>query len=115
MLWHLEIRAAADHHDSTGRRLEQEAVEAGLPGPWKATAARGFLVEGKLTASDLEEAARQVLVDPVVEAFRVRSCPAAVDDDGTVVHVTPKPGVTDPEGESALGLLRDLGGAYGDK
>ncbi|MDR3622428.1 MAG: phosphoribosylformylglycinamidine synthase subunit PurL [Paludisphaera borealis] len=109
MLWHLEIRTAPNHPDSTGRRLAQEAVESGLPGPWRATAGRGFLVEGNLSATDLEEAARRVLVDPVVEAFHVRPCPSVEDDAGTVVHVTPKPGVTDPEGESALGLLRDLG------
>ena len=111
MLWHLQIRTAENHHDSTGRRLAQEAVESGLPGPWRATAGRGFLVEGRLSADDLEEAARRVLVDPVVESFQIRPCPTVEDGggDGAIVHVTPKPGVTDPEAESALALLRDLG------
>ena len=31
------------------------------------------------------------------------------DGPATVVHVLPKPGVTDPEAESALAILRDLG------
>ncbi len=51
-----------------------------------------------------------MLVDPVVETFTVRPCGEAGTDDGrTVVHVLRKPGVTDPEAESALAILRDLG------
>ncbi|WP_165249109.1 phosphoribosylformylglycinamidine synthase subunit PurL [Paludisphaera soli] len=109
MLWHLDIEPASDQPDSTGLRASQEAVESGLPGPWRIASSRGYLVEGGLTADDLRDAARQVLVDPVVETFRVAPCPAADGPSATVVHVSPKPGVTDPEGESALGLLGDLG------
>ena len=109
MLWHLDIEPASDQPDSTGLRVAQEAVESGLAGPWRVAASRGFLVEGALSAEELADAARKVLVDPVVEASRVEPCPAAGAAAGTIVHVMPKPGVTDPEGESALALLRDLG------
>ncbi|AMV38872.1 Phosphoribosylformylglycinamidine synthase 2 [Planctomyces sp. SH-PL62] len=109
MLWHLDIEPASDQPDSTGLRVAQEAVESGLPGPWSIASSRGYLVEGGLTADDLRDAARQVLVDPVVEAFRVDPCPAVEAAASTIVHVFPKPGVTDPEGESVIGLLGDLG------
>jgi len=109
MLWHLEIQAAPDHPDSTGLRIAQEALESGLSGPWRIVASRGFLVEGNLTDEDLQRASRRVLADPVVETFRVRPCPVDEPQAETVVHVAPKPGVTDPEGESALSLLQDLG------
>ncbi|WP_165071683.1 phosphoribosylformylglycinamidine synthase subunit PurL [Paludisphaera rhizosphaerae] len=110
MLWHLDIEPAPGQPDSTGLRIAQEAVESGLPGPWKVAASRGFLVEGGLSADDVSDAARRVLVDPVVEKFRVESCPAASGAVGdALIHVFPKPGVTDPEAESALALLRDLG------
>ncbi len=112
MLWHLDIKPAPDQPDSDGLRVAQEAAESGLPGPWRVTASRGFLVEGPLSADDVEAAAAAVLVDPVVERFRVRPCPAeGGDGPAATVHVFPKPGVTDPEAESALALLRDLGHA----
>ena len=69
---------------------------------------RGFLIEGEISRAQVERAARDVLVDPVIETYTVGPARAAADG-GTVVHVMPKPGVTDPEAESALALLRDLG------
>ena len=41
--------------------------------------------------------------------YTIRPGRAGWEGPGTVVHVMPKPGVTDPEAESALALLRDLG------
>jgi phosphoribosylformylglycinamidine synthase len=109
MLWHLEIGPAPQHPDLVGKRLSAEASESGIPGPWTIEATRGFLVEGDLTEDDLARAARSVLTDPVVESFWLRSVPSPDREGPAVVHVLPRPGVTDPEAESALRLLRDLG------
>src|SRR4051812_13321749 len=109
MLWHLEIQPAPGHPDLVGGRLSLEAAEAGLPGSWSIAASRGFLIEGALTPADVDRAARQVLVDPVVESFRVHPHGSSTPAGATIVHVLPKPGVTDPEAESAAELLRDLG------
>ncbi len=108
MLWHLQIDPAAGQIDRAGSRVAADAADLGLPGPWVVAAARGFLIEGPVDRADLARVARAVLVDPVVESCSIRpaSEPAA---SGTVVHVLPKPGVTDPEADSALALLRDLG------
>jgi phosphoribosylformylglycinamidine synthase len=108
MLWHLHIHPAPGQPDAEGHRVATEAAELGLPGPWRVAASRGFLVEGALTGADLRRAAESVLGDPVVERFTV--IPAGErEGNGTVVHVLRKPGVTDPEAESALAVLRDLG------
>ncbi|WP_165224605.1 phosphoribosylformylglycinamidine synthase subunit PurL [Aquisphaera insulae] len=109
MLWHLEIRPSPGRDDLAGRRLAHEAADSGIPGLWDIAVSRGFLIEGPLGREDVERAAREVLVDPVVESFRIHP-----DGDGSptsekIVHVLPRPGVTDPEAESALELLRDLG------
>jgi len=109
MLWHLLIDPAEGRADVDGRRVVADAAELGLDGPWRVAATRGFLVEGALTAEDLGRAAGKVLVDPVVERFAVRPADHDPGGLGSVVNVLPKPGVTDPEGQSALGLLRDLG------
>jgi phosphoribosylformylglycinamidine synthase len=109
MLWHILIVPAPGYPDLVGERLAREAAEAGLPGPWSMRAARGFLVEGDISQSQLDQAARRVLVDPVVEAHVIRPSSEPAREPGTMVHVFPKPGVTDPEAESARNLLRELG------
>ncbi len=108
MLWHLQITPVPGH-DLEGPRLASEAAELRIPGPWRIASSRGFLVEGGLSADDLRRAAELVLVDPVVERFEV--LPTGGPDDGStaIVHVMRKPGVTDPEAESARDCLRDLG------
>ncbi len=109
MLWHLQIDPAPGRDDRAGRQVAADAAELGLPGPWAVAASRGFLVEGDLSRDALDRAARVVLADPVVETYSIRPSHEVVDGRGTVVHVLPKAGVTDPEAESALALLRDLG------
>ncbi len=105
MLWHIQIEPAPGHADRLGDRLALEAVESGLAGPWAIRASRGFLIEGAISEAELERAARDVLVDPVVETHTIRPSRTGWVGPGTVVHVMPKPGVTDPEAESALALL----------
>ena len=111
MLWHLQIDPAPGQTDLAGRRVAAEAAELGLPGPWAVAAARGFLIEGPIDRPAVIRAAEAVLVDPAVETFAIRGADEfeAHDAGGTIVHVLPKAGVTDPEAESALALLRDLG------
>ena len=109
MLWHLEIHPAPGRPDLAGKRLSIEAAEAGIPGSWTITASRGFLVEGSLGLEAIERAARQLLADPVVESFRVHPVPSPDEDGVPVVHVLPRPGVTDPEADSAHTLLCELG------
>ena len=107
MLWHLRMRPAAGQDDRDGLRLAEEADELGIAGPWTVEMARGFLVEGDLSQEDAARAAEIALADPVVEAFSVSGMHQ--EDDARTVHVMPKPGVTDPEGESARDLLVGLG------
>ena len=109
MLWHIRINPSPSHPDKLGARLALEAVESGLAGPWSLEASRGFLIEGDLSLKQLERVAIDVLVDPVVEVYSISPSDAPIDGPGTIVHVMPKPGVTDPEGSSALVLLCDLG------
>ncbi len=109
MLWHIRIEPAPFLPDSLGLRLAAQAVESGLAGPWTVKTCRGFLVEGEISREQLERAAATVLVDPVVEVHRIEPCNAPDEGPGSGIHVMPKPGVTDPEGSSALELLCRLG------
>jgi phosphoribosylformylglycinamidine synthase subunit PurSL len=110
-IWHIEIQLAQGEEDHLGDRLTLEAAELGIPGPWTILASRGFLLEGDLSEEEVRRAGVEVLSDPVVEAVVVRPAREEIGpgDHALSVHVLPKPGVTDPEAESALALLSDLG------
>ena len=108
MLWHLLIEPRPGQTDLEGLRLSSEAKELGLGGPWTIAASRGFLIEGNVDEAEVRRIAETLLVDLVVERFQIKPLDGRADHPQTV-HVMPKPGVTDPEGESALALLRDLG------
>jgi phosphoribosylformylglycinamidine synthase subunit PurSL len=109
MLWHIRIAPAPSIPDSLGERLAAQAVESGLAGPWSVKTSRGFLIEGEISREQLDRVASDVLVDPVVEVHQITACNAPVGGPGSVIHVMPKPGVTDPEGSSAHELLCQLG------
>jgi phosphoribosylformylglycinamidine synthase II len=111
MLWHLQIDPAPGRTDLAGRRVVADAAELGLAGLWTVSASRGFLIEGSEGREAMEGVAAAVLVDPVVERSTLRPASESGRDGGdpAIVHVLPKPGVTDPEAESALVILRDLG------
>ena len=101
MLWHIEILPADGQSDHEGERLATEAFELGLAGPWMIRASRGFLVEGAIAEESIRRASREVLSDPVVESVVIRAVGLPVEGPSAVVSVLPKPGVTDPEAESA--------------
>jgi phosphoribosylformylglycinamidine synthase len=109
MLWHLQIDPAAGRVDTEGQHVATSAQELGLPGPWRVSSSRGFLIEGPLTADDLTRAAERVLTDPVAETYSIQPCGHEVEGPGAVVHVLPQPGVTDSVAESTLAVLHDLG------
>ena len=109
MLWHIRIEPAHPLPDSLGRRLAAQAVESGLAGTWSVQTSRGFLIEGEISREQLDRVAAEVLVDPVVETHTIEPTNTPANGHGTLIHVMPKPGVTDPEGSSALELLKHLG------
>jgi len=123
MLWEVDIYPAPAELDRAGAAVAAAAADLGLPAGVRVTAAHGYLVQGKLTADDIQRVARELLVDSVVE----RSVIAAVGDARLlnpaeacgpnaenansgiqVVHVLPKPGVMDPVAQSALAAIADL-------
>ncbi|GIW87435.1 MAG: phosphoribosylformylglycinamidine synthase subunit PurL [Isosphaeraceae bacterium] len=110
-LWHIRLDLEPEASDHEGQRVVREASELHLVGSWQVRASRGFLVEGVLSADVAQQLADTVLRDAVLERAIVIACGpnAAADPDEGWVHVLPKPGVTDPEGETARALLRDLG------
>ena len=110
-LWEVDIHPAAGQPDLLGRAVISEASDLGL-GTFSVQAARGFLVQGRITAAQIEQVSRELLADLVVEKAVVgRPGEPGLSNGASaaqLIHVLPKPGVTDPVAASALAAIRDL-------
>jgi phosphoribosylformylglycinamidine synthase len=114
MLWEVDVHPRDTDGDHAARAVVAGAAELGIAGCTQARTAAGWLIEGDLSRADVEKLAAQVLVDPVVESFTAAEAGAAAlvagpDHLPTVVHVLPRPGVTDPSAQTAREAFSLLG------
>ncbi|NLE38280.1 MAG: phosphoribosylformylglycinamidine synthase, partial [Pirellulaceae bacterium] len=128
MLWEVDIHPAQGQPNRLAEEAVAEARDLGFPSSLAVEAARGYLIQGDLTREQVLRIAAELLADGVVE----RTVVAQVGDDvltdvpgtkpgatreaqhpsgsrGTaLVHVLPKPGVTDPVAESTRAAIADF-------
>ncbi len=114
MLWEVDVSLGDPAGDHAAREVVAGAAELGIAGCTAARTAAGWLIEGDLSRADVERIAATLLADPVTEAFVVDRVGAAGltagrADLATVVHVLPRPGVTDPAGLTAEQAIATLG------
>jgi phosphoribosylformylglycinamidine synthase len=116
MLWEVDVRPKDAAGDHAAREFVAGARALGIVGCTAARTAAGWLIEGALDRAAVERIAATLLADSVTETFHVEAIGAAtltapIDGLSTVVHVLPKPGVTDPAGLTAGESLCLLGHA----
>jgi phosphoribosylformylglycinamidine synthase len=113
MLWQIDIYPADNFPNRLAVDTTSQAADLGLADNLRCTAAHGYLLEGNLDRDTVEQVARELLVDRVVEvaiigttnAAELASPPAGYS---SCVHVLPKPGVTDPVAQSASRAIGEL-------
>ena len=114
MLWEIDITPLPDQPDLDGQRVANEAKERGIADRLKVAASRGYLVQGDVTADEIQQLAGRLFSDQVVESVNV----AVVGDESLcqapkgceqLLHVMRKPGVMDPVAQSAEQAIRKLG------
>ena len=114
MLWEIDITPLPGQPDLDGQRVATEARERGIAGALRVAAARGYLVQGDITAEQIDRLATGLFSDQVVESVHV----AQVGDESLceapagceqLLHVIRKPGVMDPVAQSAERAIRDMG------
>src|SRR5262245_48222048 len=106
----VEVALKPEQIDPAGRAALADLVAAGVTGLNDVRVTRVYFLEGALSADDLRHAAREVLADPVMDRFSVRASLSGVGAPGArAISVMRKPGVTDPEADSAAATLRALG------
>ena len=120
-LWEVDIHPASGQPDLLAQAVVGEAIDLGLS-PFSASAARGFLIQGNVSQAEAQRLSRELLADRVVEVAVVGRpgdpplCDLPQAEAGvlatggmSLVHVLPKPGVTDPVAASTLAAIRDFG------
>ncbi|HEY2895098.1 MAG TPA: phosphoribosylformylglycinamidine synthase, partial [Pirellulales bacterium] len=111
-LWEIDLHPAAGEPDLLARTILSEAADLGL-GQFEARGARGFLVQGDVSQPQVERIARELIADLVVEVPLVGKPGEMLGNtplaDSQVIHVLPKPGVTDPVAASTLAAIEDFG------
>src|SRR5690606_35418343 len=110
-LWEIDIHPAPGQPDLIAQHVLATAADIGLANGWNLAAARGFLIQGDIAPAQAETLARELLADSVVERYVLgRPGDAALSTGpGQLVHVMPKPGVTDPVAASTLSVIGDFG------
>jgi phosphoribosylformylglycinamidine synthase II len=114
MLWEVDVHLKDARVDHAARAVVAGAAELGIAGCTQAQTAAGWLIEGELSRADVERLAGAVLTDPVTESFTAAEAGAAALVAGpahlpTIVHVLPRPGVTDPSAQTARDAFALLG------
>ena len=113
-IWQIDLFPVAGNPDRLAEDVLSDAADLGLPPTLKIRSARTFLVQGNLVQQQAQEIADRLLVEPVVEecvVAKVGSDILANIPDGfeRLINVMPLPGVTDPQAESALQAIQNLG------
>ncbi len=109
----IEIHPTKPDFDPLAHGIERELVESGvLPAKAVVATSRLYRIEGEISADQIHKVAEGLLVDPVVETalvVQLNKKPKKGKGRGYVLDVWPKPGVTDPVGDTVRKGLRDLG------
>ena len=113
-IWQIDILPVAGNPDRLAEDILSDASDIGLPADLKIESARTFLVQGNLTQQQAQQIADQLLVEPVVEKCVVAKVGSEIlanvpDGLDRLINVMPLPGVTDPQAESAMLAISNLG------
>lgn len=112
-LWEVDIHPAPGQPDLIAQHVAAQAADIGLGHDWTLAAARGFLIQGDISRDQADKLARELLADSVVERYVVGrpgedSLATTTRGKGRLIHVMPKPGVTDPVAASTLAAIGDF-------
>ncbi|MFN5532352.1 MAG: AIR synthase-related protein, partial [Planctomycetaceae bacterium] len=107
----MEIAPREGCVDRQGEGALQRSRALGLGSIRQVVGAQSYLIEGALSAPQVEALATELLVDRVVERFVVRQLPDSTPATrpGRQLNVLLKPGVTDNVAATALPALQDRG------
>jgi phosphoribosylformylglycinamidine synthase II len=102
----IEVYPHPGRPDGRAADLLAQVAQLGIAGARHLTVSNLYFLQGDLAPSELRHLAQELLVDPIVEGYRLG---AAFEETGHVVEVGFHPGVTDPVADNLLQRARMLG------
>ncbi len=114
MLWQIDIFPVDGQPNRLSIEVLDNARDLRIDQSLAIDASRGFLIQGPISAEQVAELTAKLLVEPVVEhcqfaAVGADSLSKPTTTNKNLIYVLPLPGVTDPQAESALLAMRQLG------
>ncbi|MFH0755003.1 MAG: phosphoribosylformylglycinamidine synthase subunit PurL [Candidatus Omnitrophota bacterium] len=113
MIWRIEIKDKEGVFDAAGSSILRDIADLGIGAATDVRVVQVFLVDGDIDAKSADRIARELLVDPVVQDYRLADKPFRDNFIGVrdvhVVEIAYNVGVMDPVEASTLKGIRDLG------
>ena len=112
-LWEIDIYPREGFANRLATTVTTAAADLGIAGDVDVDAAHCYLLQGDLSRAQVEKLAESLLADGVVERTILGQVGEEVlqqspNGKSTLIHVLPKPGVTDAVAESALRAIGEL-------
>lgn len=110
-LWQINISVRSDRTNRLADEMRDNCRDAGVAVDLD-SCCYGYLIQGRLSEAEVDDLAKKLLVDSVVQEYAVgRTGASALNSPGNagLVHVLPKPGVTDAQAETTKMAACQLG------
>src|SRR3954465_1198517 len=102
MIFRIDVRPVCA--DPQGQSLQDQIRQIGIDAG-QIKSSRIFLIDSDASLSEMQQAARELLADPIVESAEVEPAQART---GSLIEIHLKPGVMDPVAASTEMALRDM-------
>jgi len=102
----VEIRPKAEGSDPHAAGVAAQIRELGVAGVAAVRAVKLYFLGGPLATDEVRRIAERLLIDPVLEDYRLGESPPG---DAAVIEVHLKPGVMDPVAASTERAVREMG------
>ncbi|KPK48743.1 MAG: phosphoribosylformylglycinamidine synthase [Planctomycetes bacterium SM23_25] len=108
MDWQIEVKHRPGAYDAHGQDVLGQIRDLGMAAVAAVETSRLFHLDTAAPKPDVERIARELVTDPVVEAYVLSDGRPAPSDPRPVVIVRRKPGVMDPVANSTLQATADM-------
>jgi phosphoribosylformylglycinamidine synthase II len=113
MIWRIEIKDKDGIFDSVGHGVLRDIADLGITSVKDVRVVQAYIIEGDIPRDGAERVARELLVDGVVQDYRISDKPFTAAFTGKkeahAIEIAYNPGVMDPVEASTLKGIRDLG------